>query len=82
MTYKEFEIELFEDVLPKRDVHLRIGQTVMGHLHKVWPVEYCRIVDSRITDGAEIYGIDCFYNDRLTSGTLKHLSKVWEKYPE
>lgn len=82
MTYKDFETDLFENVLPQRDVHLRIGQTVMGHLHTVWPKEYKRIVDSRITDGAEIYGVDCFYNDRLASATLKHLNRVWHLYPE
>lgn len=81
MTYKEFETDLFENVLPKRNQHLRIGQTVMGHLHTIWPKEYSRIVDSRMIDGNAPYGVDCFYNDRLTSATLKHLQRVWDIYP-
>lgn len=78
MTFKEFENNLYDEVLPNIDENTRIGQAVMIYLNEVWPEEYKRISSVHFYSN---HNIDCFYNNRLVPNTLKHLELIWKNYP-
>lgn len=77
MTFKEFEDNIFNDIVPNRGLSIRPGQAVMNYLGTVWFEEYKRLsnVDSPLKS------LDCFYNDRMIPKTLNHLEKEWVNYP-
>lgn len=76
MTFKEFEDNLYDEILPSLDDNIRPGQAVMNYLNEVWPEEY-----SKISSNYYNTNIDCFYNSRLIPNTLRHLESVWQFYP-
>jgi hypothetical protein len=72
MTYKKFIDDWYDTVVPDKEPHLRLGQTLMSHLYNTWPAEYFRITNTTV---------DCFFRDDLIPETIKHLEKFWDRYP-
>lgn len=68
ISFEEFEKVLYSE--PRKNKHLREGQTLMNYLYQYWMEEYKRITDTEI---------DCFYVDRILPYTISHLKSVWHK---
>ena len=77
MTFEKFNYN-WEDNFLNEPKYIRRGQSLMNYLFKVWKPEY-----DRITSGYYFpeENIDCFYINSFIPNTLKHLEKVWWRYP-
>ena len=66
--------EVYYLKLKKETPGLRIGQSFMLFISKMWPKEYAEIATN--------YSIDCFYNDSIMPYTVNQLQKDWEGRPQ
>lgn len=78
MNFEFFKQDYFNRILPNKPEYIREGQALMNYLSGIWFNEYERLSSVYYYEETNI---DCFYNDKLISNTLKHLEKVWENYP-
>lgn len=72
MTFKEFEDNFFNKILPNKPSYIRNGQALFNYLARTWPEEADRLVATKL---------DCFHTSAIMDALLTHLKKEWERYP-